>query len=97
VGFLGIGLLRRLLFPNMTGMSLEITEELIARQTPEAQAIIRALLATIQQLRDQHSQSPRNSSVNDAQVAAADTVATGACGQVRAGRASQHCWVASCS
>jgi hypothetical protein len=37
----------------MTGMSLEITEELIARQTPEAQAIIRALLAKIQQLQDQ--------------------------------------------
>jgi hypothetical protein len=32
----------------MKGMSLEITEELIARQTPEAQAIIRALLAKIQ-------------------------------------------------
>ena len=29
----------------MKGMSLEITEELIARQPPEAQAIIRALLA----------------------------------------------------
>jgi hypothetical protein len=33
-------------------MSLEITEELIARQTPEAQAIIRALLSTIRQLHD---------------------------------------------
>jgi len=33
----------------MKGMSLEITEDLIARQTPEAQAIIRALLAKIQQ------------------------------------------------
>jgi hypothetical protein len=44
-------------------MSLEITEELIARQTPEAQAIIRALLATIRQLQDQLNQSPRNSSV----------------------------------
>jgi hypothetical protein len=41
---LGIGLATRLLFPNMKGMSLEITEELIARQTPEAQAIIHALL-----------------------------------------------------
>jgi hypothetical protein len=30
---LGIGLATRLLFPNMKGMSLEITEELIARQT----------------------------------------------------------------
>ena len=45
----------------MTGMSLEITEELIARQTPEAQAIIRALLAQIRQLQDQLDQSPRNS------------------------------------
>jgi transposase len=47
----------------MTGMSLEITEELIARQPPEAQTIIRALLAKIQQLQDQLNQSPRNSSV----------------------------------
>ena len=47
----------------MTGMSLEITEELIARQTPEAQAIIRMLLAKIQQLQDQLNQSPRNSSL----------------------------------
>src|SRR6516162_11743534 len=47
----------------MSGMSLEITEELIARQSPEAQAIIRALLAKIQQLQDQLNQSPRNSSV----------------------------------
>ena len=47
----------------MTGMSLEITEELIARQSPEAQAIIRALLAKIQQLQDQLNQSPRNSSL----------------------------------
>ena len=45
---MGIGLATRLLFPNMKGMSPEITEELIARQTPEAQAIIRALLAKIQ-------------------------------------------------
>jgi hypothetical protein len=44
MSFLGIGLARRLLYPNMKGMSLEITEELIARQTPEAQAIIRVLL-----------------------------------------------------
>src|SRR6516164_10775722 len=47
----------------MKGMSLEITEELIARQTPEAQAIIRALLAEIRQLQDQLHQSPRNSSL----------------------------------
>jgi transposase len=47
----------------MKGMALEITEELIARQSPEAQAIIRALLAKIQQLQDQLNQSPRNSSL----------------------------------
>jgi hypothetical protein len=46
----------------MKGMTLEITEELIARQTPEAQAIIRALLAKIQELQDRLNQSPRNSS-----------------------------------
>jgi transposase len=46
----------------MKGMSLELTEELIARQTPEAQAIIRALLAKIQELQDRLNQSPRNSS-----------------------------------
>ena len=33
-------------------MSLELTEELIARQPPEAQAIIRLLLARIQVLED---------------------------------------------
>jgi len=49
-------------FPQHEGMSLEITEELIARQTPEAQAIIRALLAKIQELQDRLNQSPRNSS-----------------------------------
>jgi hypothetical protein len=38
---LGIGLVTLLLFPNMTGMSPEITKELITRQTPEALAIIR--------------------------------------------------------
>ena len=43
-------------------MSLEITEELIARQLPEAQAIIRALLAKIRELQDRLNQSPRNSS-----------------------------------
>ena len=32
------------------GMSLEITEELIARQPPEAQAIIRLLLAKIAEM-----------------------------------------------
>jgi transposase len=60
---LGIGLAKRLLFPNMKGMSLEITEDLIARQTPEAQATICALLNTIRQLQEQLNQSPRNSSL----------------------------------
>jgi hypothetical protein len=62
-GFLEIGLVAPLLFTKMNGMLLEITEELIAHQTPEAQAIIRALLATIQQLHGQLNQSPGNSSV----------------------------------
>jgi hypothetical protein len=47
----------------MKGMSLEITEERIARHTPEAQAIIRALLTKIRQWQDQLKQSPRNFSV----------------------------------
>src|SRR5262249_9219188 len=50
-------------FSQHEGMSLEITEELIARQPPEAQAIIRALLAKIQELQDRLNQSPRNSSL----------------------------------
>ena len=44
-------------------MALEITEELIARQTPEAQALIRLLLARIQELEERLNQSPRNSSL----------------------------------
>src|SRR5918997_4605776 len=43
-------------------MALEITDELIARQPPEAQAIIRALLAKIDELQARLNQSPRNSS-----------------------------------
>lgn len=43
-------------------MTLEITDDLIARQTPEAQAIIRALLAKIADLEARLNQSPRNSS-----------------------------------
>ncbi len=39
------------MFGDNGGMSLEITEEIIARQPPEAQAIIRALLAEIVELR----------------------------------------------
>lgn len=46
-------------------MSLKISEEVIARQTPEAQAIIRLLLAEIEALRaelEQLKKTPRNSS-----------------------------------
>jgi transposase len=44
-------------------MQLEITDELIARQAPEAQVIIRMLLAKIQELQERLNQSPRNSSL----------------------------------
>src|SRR5438876_12070461 len=44
-------------------MQLEITEELLARQTPEAQTLIRMLLAKIQELEARLQQSPRNSSL----------------------------------
>lgn len=47
-------------------MSLEITEELIARQSPEAQVIIRLLLAQIDQLRGEIAElkkTSRNSSL----------------------------------
>ena len=44
-------------------MALEITEELIARQAPEAQTIIRLLLARIQELEERLNQSPRSSSL----------------------------------
>lgn len=43
-------------------MPLEITEALIAQQSPEAQAIIRLLLARIRELEDRLGQSPQNSS-----------------------------------
>jgi transposase len=44
-------------------MELELTEELIARQPPEAQAIIRALLARIRDLESRLGKSPENSSL----------------------------------
>jgi len=44
-------------------MSLEITEELIANQSPDAQAIIRALLARIQELEARLNKTPKNSSL----------------------------------
>lgn len=42
---------------------LSVTEELIARQTPEAQAVIRLLLARIAELEARLGKSPRNSSL----------------------------------
>jgi transposase len=62
-GFPEIGLASEWIFRTMYCMALEITEELIARQTPEAQAIIRLLLAKIQELEERLNQSPRNSSL----------------------------------
>ena len=44
-------------------MSLEITEDLIARQPPEAQAIIRLLLAKIAELETRLNKTPQNSSL----------------------------------
>ena len=44
-------------------MSLEITEDLIARQPPEAQAIIRLLLAKIAELESRLNKTPQNSSL----------------------------------
>ena len=44
-------------------MSLKITDDLIARQTPEAQAIIRALMAKIAELETRLNKTPRNSSL----------------------------------
>ena len=44
-------------------MSLEITEDLIARQSPEAQAIIRLLLARIAELEARLNKTPQNSSL----------------------------------
>ena len=43
-------------------MALEITEDLIARQSPEAQAIIRALLARLMELEARLNLTPTNSS-----------------------------------
>jgi transposase len=47
----------------MYRMPLEITEDLIARQSAEAQAIIRLLLAKIDELEARLNKSPRNSSL----------------------------------
>jgi transposase len=44
-------------------MSLELTEDLIARQPAEAQAIIRMLLAKIQELEARLNKTPQNSSL----------------------------------
>ena len=44
-------------------MSLKITEDLIARQTPESQLIIRALMAKIAELESRLNKTPQNSSL----------------------------------
>lgn len=44
-------------------MSLELTDDLIARQPPEAQAIIRLLLAKIAELEARFPKTPQNSSI----------------------------------
>ena len=44
-------------------MSLEITEDLIAKQSPEAQAIIRLLLDRLAELEARLGKSPQNSSL----------------------------------
>jgi len=44
-------------------MSLDVTEELIARQSPEAQAVIRLLLSKIAELEARVNRSPQNSSL----------------------------------
>ena len=44
-------------------MSMDITDELIARQTPEAQAIIRLLIAKIAELEARLNETPQNSSL----------------------------------
>jgi transposase len=43
-------------------MLLELTDEMMARQPPEAQAIIRFLLAKIAELEARLGQTPQNSS-----------------------------------
>jgi transposase len=44
-------------------MSLDVTEELIARQSPEAEAVIRLLLSKIAELEARVNRSPQNSSL----------------------------------
>jgi transposase len=50
-------------FDDNDGMTMEISDDLIARQTPEAQAIIRLLLERIRALEERLGQSPANSSL----------------------------------
>ena len=47
----------------MRAMSLELTEEMIARQPPESQAIIRILWARVQELEGRLLRTPQNSSL----------------------------------
>jgi transposase len=58
-----LDLARQLAFRDMDSMQLEITEEVIARQPPEAQAIIRTLLAKLQELEARLNKTPQNSSL----------------------------------
>jgi hypothetical protein len=44
-------------------LGIEITDEVLARQPPEAQAIIRVLLAKIQELEERFNKTPQNSSL----------------------------------
>ena len=61
--FWQVGLAMPLRVSDNCSMALEITDELIARQSPEAQAIIRALLARLAELEARLNQTSRNSSV----------------------------------
>ena len=72
------------MFGNNNGMPLGITEEIIARQPPEAQAIIRALLAEIAELRARieelerqaKGKTPQNSSLPPSHIVSARTLSS---------------------
>ena len=58
-----VGLLAVVEIGDMRAMSLELTEEMIARQPPESQAIIRILWARVQELEGRLLRTPHNSSL----------------------------------
>ena len=58
-----VGLRAVLEIGDMRAMSLELTEEMIARQPPESQAIIRFLWARVQELEGRLLRTPHNSSL----------------------------------